>query len=135
MRAWTTREVSYLEAHAGEGVKALSVALERPEGAIRAQARRYGLSLRPRWLCPKCGRVTYHPLSMVTGWCCTCTKESRRSQLEEEVRELEEEGRRELEANRARQALYSRKCRALKRLESRKQDAPERRQSDKEQEG
>ena len=59
---WTSSEVRYLEEHAGDGAVAIAEALGKSVTAIEVQAHRYGLSLRKRWLCPKCGRETFKPL-------------------------------------------------------------------------
>lgn len=109
---WTIREVHYLEEHGHDGTEAVAAALGRSEGSVKAQARRYGVSLRPRWQCPNCGHVTYRPLSCVTGWCQVCTMAARREQIAAEVADMEEELRREQAAKRERQRLYSRKSRA-----------------------
>lgn len=120
MRQWSTRELRYLEEHAGEGAGAVAKALGRSKQSVEVQASRYGISLRKSWLCPKCGMRTSRPLSGRTGWCSVCTKAQRRERMAEEVRELEEEARREEEENRARQCLYSRKSRAKKKLKGMK---------------
>lgn len=113
---WTVREIRYLEAHAGDGAEAIASRLNRSKRSVQSQAARYGISLRRYWLCLKCGRKTFKPLSSRTGWCATCTKALRREHMAEEVRELEEEVRREKDENRARQRLYSRKNRAKETL-------------------
>lgn len=119
---WTTEEIRYLEEHQGEGAHSIAQALGRTVISVQVQASRYGISLTPRWRCPKCGATTRRPLNPVTGWCANCTKEARRGRIAEEVREIEEEVRREQRENRERQALYSRKHRAKKKLESMKSD-------------
>lgn len=111
---WTTRELRYLEEHAQEGAEAIAKALGCSPNAIRIQAHTYGISLRTRWQCPRCGHWVYKPLNPKTGWCATCTKEKRRGAIEEEVRQMEEEAMRERDENRKRQALYSRKSRLKK---------------------
>ena len=113
---WTSSEVRYLEEHAGDGAAAIAEALGKSVTAIEVQAHRYGLSLRKRWLCPKCGRETFKPLSNRTGWCVACTREQRASEIAEQVRAMEEEVRREDKANKERQRLYSRKYRAKKQI-------------------
>ncbi|MEE1469238.1 MAG: hypothetical protein U0J86_08795 [Collinsella sp.] len=113
---WTSSEVRYLEEHAGDGAVAIAEALGKSVTAIEAQAHRYGLSLRKRWLCPKCGRETFKPLSNRTGWCVSCTREQRAAEIAEQVRAMEEEVRREDKANKERQRLYSRKYRAKKQI-------------------
>ena len=118
MRQWSTRELRYLEEHAGDGAASIAQALGRSERSVRSQATRYGVSLRRRWLCPNCGHVTYRPLSTVTGWCHVCTMDARRERIAAEVADMEEELRREQAAKRERQRLYSRKNRAKKRLQN-----------------
>ena len=115
---WTTDEIRYLEEHQGDGASEIAEALGRTKSSVEHQAHRYGMSLRKRWRCPKCGSVTYKPLSTVTGWCANCTKETRRERIAEEVREMEEEVRRAERENQKRQALYSKKHRIKKKLES-----------------
>ena len=56
------------------------------------------------------------PLSSRTGWCVSCTREQRASEIAEQVRAMEEEVRREDKANKERQRLYSRKYRAKKQI-------------------
>lgn len=114
---WTSSEVRYLEEHAGDGAVAIAEVLGKSVTAIEVQAHRYGLSLRKRWLCPKCGRETFKPLSNRTGWCVSCTREQRASEIAEQVRAMEEEVRREDKANKERQRLYSRKYRAKKQID------------------
>lgn len=111
---WNTREICYLEEHANEGAAAIAKALGRSAESVRQQAKEYGISLRRRWHCPKCGHWSYKPLSGKTGWCAPCTKAERRHQLEQEVRDLEREVRREQDENRKRQAIYSKKSRLKK---------------------
>lgn len=113
---WTSSEVRYLEEHAGDGAAAIAEALGKSVTAIEVQAHRYGLSLRKRWLCPKCGMETFKPLSNRTGWCVSCTREQRAAKIAEQVRAMEEEVRREDKANKERQRLYSRKYRAKKQI-------------------
>ena len=109
---WTTREIKYLEEHAGDGAEAIAKALGRSVRSVDNQARRYGVSLRKSWVCPKCGMR----VSSRTGWCAACTKENRMERIAEEVRELEEEAKRNERIDRERQRLYSRKSRAKKKL-------------------
>lgn len=115
---WTTGEIRYLEAHAGEGAAAVARALGRSVESVRCQAKRYGLSLRLSWRCPRCGARTRAPLSPRTGWCRACTMASKRERVAEEVRALEAEVRRERQEERERQRLYARKHRAKRALES-----------------
>lgn len=114
MKRWTTREIRYLEDHAEEGADAIATALGRSTESVRQQAKQYGISLRKKWHCPKCGHWSFKPLSGKTGWRAPCTKAERRHQLEQEVRDLEREVRREQDENRKRQATYSRKSRLKK---------------------
>ena len=111
---WTTHEIRYLEDHAHEGVAAIATALGRSTESVKQQAKQYGISLRKRWHCPKCGHWSYKPLNSRTGWCAPCTKAERRRQLEQEVRDLREEVRRERDEDRRRQAIYSQKNRLKK---------------------
>lgn len=113
---WYSAEIKYLEDHANEGSEAIAKALGRTVQSVKLQASRYGISLKQRWQCPKCGQFTSYPLSPKTGWCANCTKEKRIDELAEEVRELEEEVRREERNNRERQRLYNRKHNARKKL-------------------
>lgn len=113
---WTTREIKYLEEHAEEGAAAIADALGRSTQSVKAQAKRFGLSLRRAWQCPKCGSRVHTPLSPRTGWCVVCTRELRNERIAEEVRELQEEVMREERVNRERQRLYSAKHRARKKL-------------------
>ena len=112
----TTREIKYLEDHAGDGARAIASHLGRSVQSVKAQAKRYGLSLRRAWQCPKCGRHVHAPLSPKTGWCRSCTLEHRNERIAEQVRELQEEVRREENVKRERQRLYSAKSRAKKKL-------------------
>lgn len=116
---WTSRDVRYMEEHAHEGAKAVAEALGMSVRSVQSQALRYGVSLRRSWLCPKCGMRSSRPLSGRTGWCSACTKESRRAELEERVREIEEEAMRNEREDRARQRLYARKFRAKKKMKKR----------------
>lgn len=113
---WTTREIRYMEEHAGDGSRAIAEALGRSDASVRIQASRYGISLKRTWMCPRCGMLVRSPLSAKTGWCQACTKERRRERIAEEVRELEEEVMRNRREDRARQALYSKKSALKKKL-------------------
>lgn len=115
---WSTREIRYLEEHAHEGARAIAFALGRSTESVKQQAKRFGISLRKRWFCPKCCHWSRRPLSSRTGWCVVCTKAHGREKLEEEVREMREEMRREQKEDRSRQALYSQKSRLKKRHEN-----------------
>ena len=46
---WTTREIKYLEDHAEDGAEAIAEALGRSVQSVKAQAKRFGLSLRRAW--------------------------------------------------------------------------------------
>lgn len=115
---WTTREVAYLRTHAHEGARAVAEALRKTESACEHKARREGISLRRRWLCPKCGMTTFRPLRKSTGWCACCTKEARAEEIAEQVREMEAEEVRDRRADRERQRLYNRKYNARRRKKS-----------------
>lgn len=114
MRRWSTREIRYLSEHAGDGAEAIAEALDRSVDSVRAQASRCGISLRRRWQCPRCGRMTYQPLNRRTGWCQSCTKEEHVRELKEQALEMREEAVREKKANQERQRWYSRKHSAKK---------------------
>lgn len=111
---WTTREIRYLEEHAGDGAKAIAKALGRSVDSVEWQARQCGLSLRRRWQCSRCGMQTFKPLNRRTGWCSSCTKEAKARDYARQVQSLEEEARREERANKERQRLYNRKYVAKK---------------------
>ena len=111
---WTTREIRYLEEHAQDGAESIALALGRSTESVRWQASQYGISLRRKWHCPKCGHWVHKPLNGRTGWCAACSKAQRRERLEQEVAELREEVRREQEEDKKRQALYSQKNRLKK---------------------
>jgi len=110
-RRWTTREVSYLAAHATEGAEAIAAHLGRSVKSVKCCAARYGISLQVRYFCPRCSRYVLAPLSPKSGWCRTCSiRESHdnAAQKNNEVRkELEAEQRRIADAERERQAIYS----------------------------
>ena len=96
---------------------AIAEALGKTARAVEVQASKYGLSLRRRWICPRCGRQTFKPLSSRTGWCVSCTREQRASEIAEQVRAMEEEVKREGRVNKERQRLYSRKYRAKRQID------------------
>lgn len=114
MTNWTAKEVQYMEEHASEGAAAIAQHLHRSVRSVESQARRYGISLRKSWRCPKCGRKVFSPLSAKTGWCSVCTKIRRCNEIEEQIRLMREEQAREQSANRYRQKLYSQKSRLKK---------------------
>lgn len=105
------RDIRYLEEHAHEGAQAIAKALNRSVESVQWQASQYGISLRKKWHCHRCGHWVNKPLNSRTGWCAACTKAEHRQRLELEVQELAEEVRREQEEERKRQALYARKSR------------------------
>ena len=111
---WTSSEVRYLEEHAGDGAVTIAEALGKTVRAVEVQASKYGLSLRRRWICPRCGRQTFKPLSSRTGWCVSCTREQRASEIAEQVRAMVN---REDRVNKERQRLYSRKYRAKRQID------------------
>ena len=108
---WTEEEIAYLQDHAGDGAAAVAMALGRSMDSVIQQARRYGLSLRRRWLCPFCGMPTFTPLNTRTGWCRTCSvaisKHNAEKRNIELQREVTEEERRYTAAVRARQTVYT----------------------------
>lgn len=119
MRKWTTREIRYLEEHGHEGAEAVARKLGRSLVSVQHAASALGVSLRKRWRCPKCGRMTKRPLNASTGWCLACTKELRNREAAEEVRELEDEASRLARLDSERNRLYVRKSRAKKKLRNR----------------
>lgn len=108
---WKQHEVAYLFDHATDGAEAIAEALGRTVRSVEVQASRYGVSLRPRWLCPRCGRSVFTPLSMRTGWCKACSinesKDSAAIANRKARFELREERSRIRKAEQERQALYS----------------------------
>lgn len=114
MRQWSTRELKYLDEHAGDGAKAIAKALGRSVDSVEWQARQCGLSLRRHRQCPNCSRWTFKPLNKVNGWCVECTKESHMSDLAEQANAMREEAAREKRNNQERQRYYSAKSRAKK---------------------
>lgn len=114
MRQWSTRELRYLGEHAGDGAMNIARALGRSTDAVKWQARNCGISLRRRWQCPNCGRMTFKPLNRINGWCVECTKELHMSDLKEQVDAMREEAARAKRNDRERQRHYSAKSRAKK---------------------
>lgn len=114
MRQWSTRELKYLEEHAGEGAKAIAKDLGRSIDSVKHMARKCGLSLRKRRQCPRCGQWTFRPLNRVNGWCIECTKELHMADLAEQANAMKEEAIREKRNGRQRQRYYSQKSRAKK---------------------
>ena len=111
---WTSSEVRYLEEHAGDGAVAIAEALGKTARAVEVQASKYGLSLRRRRQCPRCGQWTFRPLNRVNGWCIECTKELHMADLAEQANAMKEEAIREKRNGRQRQRYYSQKSRAKK---------------------
>lgn len=111
MPHWRTWEITYLSTHCNEGADAVATRLGRSKSSVQVMASRLGISLRPCWHCPRCGRITYMPLSTRTGWCRCCTVDAQRARAQEEndkVRAMIAEEKRRVEASeRARQAAYS----------------------------
>lgn len=122
MAYWNTSELAYLEQHAGEGAAAIAEALGRSVSSVTHQAQRWGVSLQPRQVCPKCGLATRLPLSSKTGWCRACTLElsrDRASRRNAEIRaEVKAEERRIQALERDRQRLYADTHRRKKELEA-----------------
>lgn len=116
IRQWTSHELRYLDRHAGDGAKEIAKALGRSEESVKAQAKRVGISLKYRQVCPKCGQLTAKRLNHRTGWCTCCTKEARARELAQDAAALEEEAERETRANKERQRLYNRKYLAKKKI-------------------
>ena len=114
MRQWSTRELRYLEEHAGEGAAAIAKALGRSIDSVKHMARKCGLSLRKRHQCPRCGQWTFRPLNRVNGWCIECTKELHMSDLADQASAMKEEASRCKRNDRERQRYYSAKSRAKK---------------------
>ena len=81
---------------------------------VKLQARKCGISLRQRWMCPKCGRMTFKPLNKANGWCAECTKEGHVADLREQASAMREEAARSKRNDRERQRCYSAKSRAKK---------------------
>lgn len=116
MAVWSTSEVEYLCAHAGDGAASVAHALNRSVQAVKIQAHRYGISLRKRWHCPRCGNTTFTPLSPKSGWCSACSKEEQAIETARQIALMERDACRDLEATRARQAVYSEKSKRKSRI-------------------
>lgn len=114
MKQWSTRELRYLEGHAGDGAKQVAKDLGRSIDSVKNMARKCGLSLRKRRQCPRCGQWTFRPLNRVNGWCIECTKELHMADLAEQANAMKEEAIREKRNDRQRQRYYSQKSRAKK---------------------
>ena len=100
MKQWSTRELRYLEGHAGDGAKQVAKDLGRSIDSVKHMARKCGLSLRKR--------------NRVNGWCIECTKELHMADLAEQANAMKEEAIREKRNDRQRQRYYSQKSRAKK---------------------
>ncbi len=97
MKQWSTRELRYLEEHAGDGAKQVAKDLGRSIDSVKHMARKCGLSL-----------------NRVNGWCIECTKELHMADLAEQANAMKEEAIREKRNDRQRQRYYSQKSRAKK---------------------
>lgn len=119
---WTVAEIKELEEFSNEGVKALSSRLNRSEASIKMQASRYGISLRPRFYCIKCGKYSYKPLGPNTGWCDACTYEHYQKKVSMQVKqfrqELKEQEERSIEAKRKRDVAYVLKSREKQKMKN-----------------
>lgn len=117
---WAKWEIDYLILHANDGARAIAAKLGRSLHAVEVQACRFGVSLRRSWTCPRCGLVTFSPLSVRTGWCRTCSVQISHQVAEERNEEIRKEVKNEQAryeaAKRARQAVYSDNYRAEKKL-------------------
>lgn len=117
---WKQWEVTYLFDHCQDGLQAISEKLGRSEASVRNQASRYGVSLRVRHICPKCGEVTHYPISPLKGWCKACCIEASRDRAlkaNQQIRqEVVEEERRLKALERERQAYYASTHRYKKKL-------------------
>lgn len=116
MKPWTSKEIGYLESHAGEGAAKIAAALGRSQRSVQMQAHRLGISLRRRWRCPHCGKTAYSPPNRRTGWCAACTKEAHMGDLIEQAAEMREEAMRNTKADKERQRLYSSKSREKRKI-------------------
>lgn len=119
MRQWSTRELRYLEEHAGDGAKQVAKDLGRSIDSVKHMARKCGFSLRKRCQCPHCGQWTFRPLNRINGWCIECTKELHMADLAEQANAMREEAIREKRNDRERQRHYSAKSRAKKSMKKR----------------
>ena len=114
VKQWSTRELRYLEEHAGDGAKQVAKDLGRSIDSVKHMARKCGLSLRKRRQCSHCGQWTFRPLNRISGWCIECTKELHMADLAEQANAKKEEAIREKRNDRERQRYYSQKSRAKK---------------------
>lgn len=120
---WKPWELEYLKNHATDGAEAIAAKLGRTKRAVEVMASKERISLFKAWHCPRCGRMTYYPLTEWTGWCRCCSIQESRDKAaisNRRVRfEIEQEKKSIKEAERERQALYSdtnKKKRKLRRL-------------------
>lgn len=120
---WKDWELEYLNAHAGDGAQAIANRLGRTKRAVEVMASKERISLCKSWICPRCGRKVYTPLTNWSGWCRRCSIQETRDRAAEANRrvraEIKEERRLEKIAAKERQAIYqdtSRKRLELRRL-------------------
>lgn len=114
MKRWTTREIRYLEDHAFEGAEQIAEALGRSVASVQWQASQYGISLRMRWCCPRCGSWVHKPLSSRTGWCVACTRKDGIARTERDIEQMRRETAEERSLRRMQQAAYARKSRLVR---------------------
>lgn len=109
-----------MEVHRADGAEKIARKLGRSVHSVETQASKYGISLRKRYHCPKCGFHSFVPLSASTGWCRSCTLRASREKAESVNRELRkelaEEQRRIEEAEQKRQKIYADSDRKRKKL-------------------
>lgn len=118
MKRWTTRELQVLAAYGSEGAEVVAEMLGRSVASVQVMASRNGISLRPWWVCPKCGRKVFNGLSPSTGWCRSCTRAKRMDEIAEEIQDMKAEAERNKAEEKERQRLYAQKYRAKKKLEN-----------------
>lgn len=120
MENWTTSEISYLHDHGSDGAESIARELGRSVHAVKAQAKRYGVSLRKSWFCPKCGKEVYKPLSSRTGWCALCStiksKEKAEAKRDQLMREIQIEEQKVREVEKERQRVYNDNAKKAKKL-------------------
>lgn len=113
---WTPRQIRYLDEHAQDGAEKIAKALGMTVNAVQIMVSRRGLSLKKRWVCPKCGSTTTKPLNSITGWCPLCVKKERVRGLRIEAQSIKDEARVEEELNKEANRYYNQKLRAKKKL-------------------
>ena len=117
---WTPAEIEYLETHASDGAEAIGESLGRSVHAVESMASRCGISLRRSWLCPRCGREVFQPLSVRSGWCRLCSIQDSHDKSTLRNREIKKaiaiEESRIHEAERDRQATYAETSRNKEKL-------------------